>query len=552
MISWLFGLLIIGLVALYVVNPPIRRVTLSAARFLTQLPDRPRPRKLRFSLRRLVSTPLFWLQLLVLLLLLVAALAWRNALAAELGPRRIALLLAVDTSASMSALQNSLPRLAAAQLQAVEAMNSAQVATRGGSWCARLATFDAGWRDLGTFRDITTAAAALDSLVPRALATDLDLVRRNLETSTDGTNEECAPSHIVVITDQPVPTWYTESSHPLIWLDIGQVLPNVGFTAITPVRNALTGAVESIGVQVGAFGPAPTSSVVTITGPGGFALEREHTWGQTIVWEFRFAPLTPGTYTLTLSPDGVYALDDTATLLVSAPRPVRIDWRLSDRTAPDALGWQQDQSAADVRVLSQPDLTTLPAPFDTPLLVVGPGYAPGPNPMLVGYFDEASPLLADLNLDVAEGAGMQPAPPLPDDFLPVLKGADQAVWIAARRDNSAVYIPGPPQFSDDNLGAFSQTVFFNALRVLLDRRDFPELYSLTDLADPEPAGNRLALHPGESDTGREPLSAGRLDDWGAGAAAQDSDQLWPPLLAAALVALALERTAALIGGQRWT
>ncbi len=552
MIAWLLGLLILGLVALYLVNPPIRRVTLSAARFLTQLPERPRPRKLRLSLRRLVSSPLFWLQLLVLTLLLLAVLAWRSALAAELGPRRIALLLAVDTSASMSALQGDLPRLVAAQIQAVEAMARAQAATQGGSWCARLAAFDAEWRDLGTFRDPTAAIAVLTPLTPRALNTDLDLVRRKVEAAADATEEECAPTHVVVITDQPVPAWYAESPRSLIWLDIGQVLPNVGFTAITPVRNALNGTVDLIGVQVSAFGPAPAGSVVTISGPGGFALERQHTWGQTVVWEFRFAPAAPGAYTVSLRPEGVYALDDTATLLVSAPEPVRIDWRLPDQTIPAALGWQQAQRTADVRVIAQADLAVLPAAFDTPLLLVGPGYIPGPEPQLVGYFDEASPLLADLNFDVAESAGMQPALPLPDGFLPVLKGADQAVWIAARPDHSAVYIPGPPQPSDDNLGAFSQTVFFNALRALLGQRDFPELYTLTDRANPEPAGNRLALHPGEGDTGRAPQSAGSLDDWRAGPAAQDSDQLWPPLLAAALLALALERATALIGGRRWS
>jgi hypothetical protein len=551
MIAWLIGGLIVGLVALYLINPPIRRLDLSAARFFEQLQEPPRPRPLRVDPRRLVSTPLFWLQLLALLLLLAAALAWRSALAAELGPRRIGLLLAIDTSASMRALQGGSPRLRIAQLQAVEALSRSQAAAQGGAWCARIAGFDLEWRELGVFRDPAAAAAALAALDARALGGDLELVREAAQLSA-GEGQECQPTHVVVVTDQPVPAWQAESSPPLIWLDIAEVVANVGFTAITPVRNALTGAVDAVGFQVGAFGPPPAVSRVTISGPGGFGLELEHSWGETVVWEYQFAPQAPGVYTLSLGPDGVYALDDSATLLVGAEEPVRIDWRLPDQTLLAALGWQQDSRSPQVRAVALSTLAAMPAEPTGPLLLIGPGYAPEAAPRLIGDFDEASPLLADLNLDVAEAVGMQPAAPLPPDFVPVLTGEDGAVWIAARPDHSAIYVPGPPQLSDDDLGAFSQTVFFNALRELLGRRAFPPLSTLTTPEAPEPEGNRLALHPGEGDTGREPQSAGSLDDWRSGQASGDNDRLWPPILAAALAAVALERAMALMGGRRWS
>lgn len=552
MITWLLGGLVVGLVALYLVSPPIRNLEISAARFFLELKDPERQAPLRFSLRRLATTPLFWLQLLALLLLLATVLAWRSALAADLGPQSIGLLLVVDASASMSTTQTGLARFDIARLRAAEALEKSQAATRGGSWCVHLASFDLETRDLGISKTPTNAAEALNGLAPRALGTDLELVRR-LIAADPNQDPQCPITHAVVVTDRPEPSWRAGIDVPLTWVDIAQVVSNVGFTRIAPVRNELTGAVEVVQVQVEAFGPAPAASTLTIKAPDGNVIERNYTWGETVVWQDSFVPTIPGDYTLSLTPDGSYVYDDSATIKISSVEQIRVDWRLPDRTLLGRLGWEQTDKAPQVRILSFDDPLALASDSTTPpLLIVGPGYDPSSGPSFVGDFQEESSLLADLNLDVAEEAGMRGIDQQLPGFKTILMGQNGAVWIAARSKPSAVIIPGPPLLSDDNLGLFSQTVFFNGMRYLLSGRDFPALYTLTSLDAPEPGGNRLPLHEDEGDTGGEPKSAGSLDHWQSGAGTTDPDHLWPILLTGALAVLALERAVALLGGSRWS
>lgn len=551
MIPWLLGSLIVGLVALYLTNPPQRPLDVSAARFFGQLPEQPNSPRLRLSLRRLVTSPLFWLQLLVLALLLATLLAWQTALAAELGPRHIGLLLVVDTSASMSTMQEGAPRIDKARQTALAAALQSFAATQGGGWCARLARVDLAWQELGVVTDPGTLPAMLASLAPQPLGTDVNIIRRAVIAAQDEHNQQCAITHVVVITDQPVPSWHAESHIPVIWQDVGVPVPSVGITELTPVRNQLSGAITAVQYQITAFGKPPATTILTINGPGGPVLTRPYTWGETRVWEDSFAPSVPGNYTLSIAADGAYAYDDSATLSVPVADPIHLDWRLSDTRLLTTFGWVQDTQRPLVRVVASNDLATVPQDPSVPLLVVGPGYNATSERHLIGYFDEASPLLRDLNLDVAEQTGMTGAQGLPQDFFPVLTGRDQAVWIAARADPAAIYVSGPPLFRADNVGSFSQTVFFNALRELLGRRTFPQLYSLTSPESPVPEGNRLALHPGEGDTSGTPLSAGSLDDWASGTATPDHDRLWPPLLVVALCMLVVERLAAFFGGRRW-
>ncbi len=123
-------------------------------------------------------------------------------------------------------------------------------------------------------------------------------------------------------------------------------------------------------------------------------------------------------------------------------------------------------------------------------------------------------MLNDVNLDVAEQAGIQGLAALPDGFLPVLSGEDQKIWIAARAEPPAVYVPGLPVFDDDNLSALSQTIFFNALRELLGQRTFPPLYSLTSSAAPSQPGHisRCTLAKATPAASRD-----RLASWAIGA-----------------------------------
>lgn len=551
MIAWIIGGLLVALVALYLVSPPVRRRRLSAARFLTPLPRPPRPLGGRIRLERLLNSPLFWLQLLVLATLCWAAwsVGGRGPVA---GPRAIGLWLLLDTSASMSVVQDGQPRMLQAQLLAAEAMTSSNAATLGGAWCARLAAFDMEWRDLQTAGDPLQAMSLLSALVPRPLGTDLEQLRGRL--AAGGQVEEpgaCPITDILVVSDRPAPPWLAEIPLPVKWQDVGRPAANVGFTDIQPVRNQLTGEVVEIRYEIVAYGSAPGLTTLTISGPDGVIREEGLSWADLRVIQDRFRPTVPGEYTLALSPDGVYGYDDSAQLRIEPAEPIRLDWRLADRSTLDQLGWSATTEDALAQVIGYAELSA--ADPGKPALVVGPGYAPAQPPIeqRIGDFDEASPLIADLNLDVAERAGIVGQTGLPASFEPVLRGSDGAIWIAVQPEPLAVYVPGLPLWNDDNSGVFSQTVFFNALRLLLNQRPFDPIYSLTSPAAPEPDGTRLALHPGEGDTGGEPLSTGSLERWEPAGARAEQSSLWPLLVVVAGAILLIERIGMILRGDRW-
>lgn len=546
MMTWMLGGLMVGLVALYLVRPPIRQRKLSAARFFVQLPE-PRRNLGRLGIRQILKSPLFWLQLLVL------ALLWWTLYGAELygttGPRSIGVWLAIDTSASMTTLQDQDSRMVKAKSVALQAIRSSSEATQGGSWCARIAPFDLAFHDERDAGDSASAIAAINALSPRVLGTDLDMLRRATMTRLDQDAEQCQISHVVVVSDRPAPVWLSDIPVSVIWQDVSQPVVNVGLTLIRPIRNQLSGEIREIQYEVSAFGAPSTDTTLTIQGPGGTNVTEKLSWTNRRIFQGRFAPKGPGLYTLKLSPDSVYTFDDTATIEVQAAEPLRLNWQLPDRSLFDALGWIQDDKSPLLHVVSA---TNLLSDTNVPMLIVGAGYGSDGTDQPIGYFDESSALLDDLNLDVAERVGIQGidgTASLPSGFEPMLQGSDNRVWIASRATPPGVYIPGLPTATDDNAGSFSQTVFFNALRTLLVQRRFPELYSLTTAADVEPEGTRLALHPGEGDTSGEPRSAGRLDDWRS-ATRNQRQRSWPLWLVCAIAVFLVERTIAVLRGDR--
>jgi len=100
-----------------------------------------------------------------------------------------------------------------------------------------------------------------------------------------------------------------------------------------------------------------------------------------------------------------------------------------------------------------------------------------------------------------------------------------------------------------NVARFSSTVFLNAARWILERRPRPALFTLTSPDQPEPSGNRLALHPGEGNTGRTPRSVGTFDPRAPrGQQAERRLALWPWLVGAAALVFLTERALALLRG----
>ena len=186
-------------------------------------------------------------------------------------------------------------------------------------------------------------------------------------------------------------------------------------------------------------------------------------------------------------------------------------------------------------------------PMDIPTIIIGSGYtrtgAKNTEPSVIRDFMEASPLLADVNLDAVETlklGGIE----LPENFQPVLRGMDGKVWLAQAETPLRAFVPGLPTGTDDVIGRFSATVFFNAVRWLLQKRDLPALYTLTSPLEPTPAANRLALHKDEGNTQRVPRSSGKLENLKPITGKGAGIPLWPILVLAAVVLFLIERALA--------
>ena len=131
----------------------------------------------------------------------------------------------------------------------------------------------------------------------------------------------------------------------------------------------------------------------------------------------------------------------------------------------------------------------------------------------------------------------------------MLSGPESVVWIAERATPVAAFVPGLPLDGDDNVARFSSTVFLNAARWILERRPRPPLFTLTSPEQPEPSGNRIALHPGEGNTGRTPRSVGTFDPRAPrGRQTERRLALWPWLVGAAALVFLTERGLALLRG----
>jgi hypothetical protein len=360
----------------------------------------------------------------------------------------------------------------------------------------------------------------------------------------------CATGPTIVVSDMPAPPWMESQNGPAsrgdVWIDVSQPAPNAGIVDLVDTRDRVSGQVQRVRVLVSTFAGMPTSNVtLTVKSPdGAVRTEPVQAWdGPT--GSVDVTPSLPGRYTFHVSPGGAYRYDDDAAIDVPPSGPVRVDWRVARREWLARLGWTEDRDNPDLRVLPSIEM------LDTrPAIVLGSGYTPRAGlAQPVTTFLETSPLVSGLNLDVAERSGMSGAPSLPPGFNAVLSGPESAVWIAERAAPVAAFVPGLPLDGDDNVARFSSTVFLNAARWILERRPRPALFTLTSPDQPEPSGNRLALHPGEGNTGRTPRSVGAFDPRAPrGQQAERRLALWPWLVGAAALVFLTERALALLRG----
>jgi hypothetical protein len=535
---------VIILVVLYMTYPRFLRRRLSAARFFRDLPPL---RKGHSRLRRgkMELTLPFFLQLFVLLLLL-AAVSFSDKKLKSHEVEGPGVWFIVDTSASMSTLQGNKPRMAAAVREVELAIDQAQKKVKNKELCFRLSAMDLERRDLITAGNAFGIRQAIQNLKPRPLGTDLGIIRRAFQSLKDQSQlrDHCQLSHILVVTDVPDPGWLWESGDiEVVWRDVGQPVDNVGFTNIQVSRNPLTGLASEVLIEIKAFGTPPVNTRLLVTAPDGTqVMDEELNWQQGQSWQGRFTPTAIGEYQLNLSPGGAYVFDDIAVIKIDEGQLIRVDWQLPDRSLLREMAWIEDKKNPHLRVTSNRSI-----PMDIPTIIIGPGYtrtrARDSQPFVIRDFMEASPLLADVNLDAVETlklGGIE----LPENFQPVLRGMDGKIWLAQAETPLRAFVPGLPTGTDDVMGRFSATVFFNAVRWLLQRRDLPALYTLTSPLEPTLAANRLALHKDEGNTQRVPRSSGKLENLKPITGKGAGIPLWPILVMAAVVLFLIERALA--------
>jgi hypothetical protein len=436
--------------------------------------------------------------------------------------------------------------MAAAVREVELAIDQAQKAAKNKELCFRLSAMDLERRDLITAGNAFGITRAIQNLKPRPLGTDLGVVRRAFQILKDQSKltDHCQVSHIVVVTDIPDPGWLWESGGiEVVWRDLGQPVDNVGFTNIQASRNPLTGLASEVLIEVTAFGTPPANTRLLVTAPGGTQLmDEELNWQQGQFWYGKFTPFAVGEYQLHLSPGGAYVFDDIAVIKIDEGQLIRVDWQLADRRLLQQMAWVEDKKNPHLRVTSNRTM-----PIDIPTIIIGSGYtrtrARETELSVIRDFMETSPMLADVNLDAVETlklGGIE----LPENFQPVLRGMDGKVWLAQAETPLRAFVPGLPTGTDDVIGRFSATVFFNAVRWLLQKRDLPALYTLTSPLEPKPAANRLALHKDEGNTQRVSRSSGKLENLKPITGKGAGIPLWPILVMAAVVLFLIERAIA--------
>lgn len=557
--AWLLGALAIAVIAVHMARPSSNRRYISAARFFRDLP-RAEKSSQRWQINNPLSLPML-ARLAVLTLLLWALLPWIGAMLQPSRSSGIGLWVLIDTSGSLAAREGLGTRLNTAQIIAAQDVYSALSAlatAEDNAFCLRLSTFDQTRIDLLTTRSIDVFAQALASLTPRALATDLSLVRNAVALAAQSGSDECPISHVLVITDQaPLNDLSAESSVPVFWRTVGSPVDNLAITGIAPIRNPLTGLVQSISVDLTAYSNDPPAARFTIRDPAGVSIiDEEVRWqGSPPIrrWRVEFAINQPGRYAMTLTPGGALDFDDSAEIEVPASQVVKIDWQLPDAAWPALPGWELSTQTPHLRIVALADAprTAQQTSDLTPTLFVGTA-TQTPNaeqewPIL--FFQEGHPLLADLNFDVVEKT-----PPalssMPAGLSPVLQADYGAAWLAWRTQPPAAAVPGLPVF-DSTESVATTIAFFNGVRTLLGRTTLPPLYSLTDPAQSQPEGTRLALHPGESDTFSIVARYEPLPPLSTRALPAAEQARWPLWLSLAAFLWMIERMLTAWRGERW-
>ena len=544
---------IVVLVILYMFRPYYQPFEISSAEFFETVKG---PAiSLRFNILSLVTSAPFWVQLFILGSLLLAVLLSDRGLP-QAPAESIGVLLAIDTSASMSTIDGNQTRMDTAkqEITTVRAfVGDLHEAYPDVRFCESLMTFDSGGVRVQD-------GIPIENIKHRALGTATASLQVWLESILSGdaqqNNTLCQPTHVVVITDVTAPEWVTQSEIPIIWRDVGEPVDNVGIVSIDPQGSELFGWNGSVEISITAYGTPPATTFISILDANNNLIDsRDLSWSVATTQSRTFQLPTAGDYTVMITPEDSYLYDNQATIRVDNFQNIRYSWELPTPLPFDlsAVGWELSPNNPNIRIVS----SSAELQSGIPTIIVGNEYRQATDSHAITYFEEETGILDRISLDAAQSLHIGQSPFItsltPDLYTVILADDSDTVLVAMNDSAPFVTIPGPPMIdADPELNSFSQTLFFNAVRWLLNSSAItPELYSNTTNANPNPIGNINVLHDGEGATHTQNSGFGDFSDITPVEPQVAEDPIWAVLLLLASVILVIERGLTLFGRHPW-
>nr|WP_321455703.1 hypothetical protein [uncultured Cohaesibacter sp.] len=531
------GVTVLALIIKYMRQSKVRQVELSALAFLPGL-SKASEARVRWNIARPLSSPLFWLRLLFLLLLLLALLM-DGLTFAKHSRASLGVLIAVDRSASMGI--GSPNRLQLAEQKASDI--SAYVKERGG--CSRqifLPDEISSNGNRGEASENGLSLSAMQSAIASVLRGD----------------DRCEWTHLVVLSDLSKPPFFSldpdafgqKAVAPhLLWFQIGEPEANSALVDVNFDAADFAGSEARLTLSVASYGDVKGAGSLHLLGPDGEYIEPTDSadlLGQGDK-QFSFAVSKPGLYHATLTEAKGLAIDNRLDVELGAISvlPVYLEPTLESSSLGRLLG----RIAPIKRDISEDDL------------VVVAGYGKGASvarrgiyfyddeagdASRLGYFDSASPLLEAVDLDLVDKRRLHGLASVPEGFRAVAKGSDGRIWIATRSGKDpAVLMPYPVGGANADLSGNRQLTWLvtlmNAYRfVTSDRKHLLKVDYVSDTGEP------LRDVTFESDTAKAVGKKPALTDIQpvARPVAQDAP-IWPWLLLMAIVVLLIERAVVL-------
>lgn len=515
----------------YMRRPNTRTVAISALRFLPPLSAATRER-VRWAPTAPLASPLFWLRLAILFILLAALVfdvaTWRGA-----DEERLGLRIVLDRSASMGV--GSPTRMEEA-IDLVERLTD------------HVARFD-GCVEVRNVPRLSGDETALDGPSNEGLDPSAILAAAARPAAA---GENCPPTHVAVVSDRPRPASGLVRSPPgigeeVFWFQVGTPQPNTALVGADLAPSFASEGRAVLSLRVTSFGPSsPSVSPVSLTlsGPGNVPLPPMSATDLTVPGDktVSYEIAEPGTYLADLDESEALGADNRLKINVARVSAAPIE--LASGFAGSSLAMLARRLGPQAETREPDTLRIAPYTSGPETAARGIYFLPATRSdnERLGYFDAVSPLLELVDLDLFEA--MQPSglDQVPDGFSLVAASSAGRLWLAERRSGQpAAIMPAPPGNAMVDLFAEENSVwlvtFLNAFqRVTADRS------GALDVRAVDEDGEEIQNIRHESDTAQATAASARIEDIVPNRSSPTEERpVWPWLVALALVLLLIER-----------